>query len=516
MNREIAERLIALRRDKGLSQEGLAARLGVSRQAVSKWERAESAPDLENLVALADLYAVTVDELVRGPGATKVADVAADEMALAGAAVAGAAAGEASGAGMVAASGAGMPTAAADVAAEGEVGAGAALGDASAEAAASGDAQISAEEGRPEMVGPEGSELEGAAPAGTSAARAGWGGAAPEEAAPEEAAAKKRPRWKTAALAAAGALVFFGVVSAMVYALVLSPDSNVPFAKEMADYEPSATFPYAEYLDQDYSAEGEGSYTTRGYLSALFIDWPYGKLDVSTVSAEETAGAVVIRDRSPQATTVLRWRQEGSKLVIYQARDEDGRPVAASRPDMVAPNVEVLVPESNPIFDLVQMQVADGDVAMNRIFGSRVKLQQESGSVALFESDMLESEIELSGGSFSMSGSVNRTASLQQTGGDSWFDFKGAAPQTMNVTLEGGDAMVGIDATKGCSARVVQSREGEFSFLFSDAEQSRDVFNAGNLETMIQADVSGGSLTVCDRYRMVTEGGGQPTVASEN
>ena len=76
--------------------------------------------------------------------------------------------------------------------------------------------------------------------------------------------------------------------------------------------------------------------------------------------------------------------------------------------------------------------------------------------------------------------------------------------------------MVGIDATKGCSARVVQSREGEFSFLFSDAEQSRDVFNAGNLETMIQADVSGGSLTVRDRYRMVTEGGGQPTVASEN
>lgn len=44
MNLEIANRLVALRRERGLSQEDLAARLGVSRQAISKWERAESSP----------------------------------------------------------------------------------------------------------------------------------------------------------------------------------------------------------------------------------------------------------------------------------------------------------------------------------------------------------------------------------------------------------------------------------------------------------------------------------------
>lgn len=65
MNVEIAQRLAELRRQRGLSQEGLAEQLGLSRQAVSKWERAESAPDMGNLIALADLYEVTLDELLR-------------------------------------------------------------------------------------------------------------------------------------------------------------------------------------------------------------------------------------------------------------------------------------------------------------------------------------------------------------------------------------------------------------------------------------------------------------------
>ena len=64
MNIEIADRLVALRREHGYSQEELAARLGVSRQAVSKWERAESSPDTDNLITLARLYGVSLDELL--------------------------------------------------------------------------------------------------------------------------------------------------------------------------------------------------------------------------------------------------------------------------------------------------------------------------------------------------------------------------------------------------------------------------------------------------------------------
>ena len=64
MNVQIAQRLAELRRAKGYSQESLARELGLSRQAVSKWERAESSPDTENLIALARLYGVSLDELL--------------------------------------------------------------------------------------------------------------------------------------------------------------------------------------------------------------------------------------------------------------------------------------------------------------------------------------------------------------------------------------------------------------------------------------------------------------------
>lgn len=64
MNIEIANRLVQLRKDHNLSQEALAAQLGISRQAVSKWERAEASPDTDNLMALAELYGMTLDDLL--------------------------------------------------------------------------------------------------------------------------------------------------------------------------------------------------------------------------------------------------------------------------------------------------------------------------------------------------------------------------------------------------------------------------------------------------------------------
>lgn len=66
MNIQIANRLLEYRRASGYSQEELAERLGVIRQAVSKWERAKASPDTDNLIALAELYGVTIDELING------------------------------------------------------------------------------------------------------------------------------------------------------------------------------------------------------------------------------------------------------------------------------------------------------------------------------------------------------------------------------------------------------------------------------------------------------------------
>jgi transcriptional regulator with XRE-family HTH domain len=66
MTLETANRLYELRKKHSLSQEELAEKLGVSRQAVSKWERSEASPDTDNLIALAKIYDLSLDELIYG------------------------------------------------------------------------------------------------------------------------------------------------------------------------------------------------------------------------------------------------------------------------------------------------------------------------------------------------------------------------------------------------------------------------------------------------------------------
>lgn len=61
---EFNNKLYNLRKQKGLSQEELANRLNVSRQTVSKWEVGDSTPDMEKLIAMSDLFEISLDELV--------------------------------------------------------------------------------------------------------------------------------------------------------------------------------------------------------------------------------------------------------------------------------------------------------------------------------------------------------------------------------------------------------------------------------------------------------------------
>ena len=61
----LAEKILSLRTERGMSQDDLAEKMEVSRQSVSKWETAQSTPDLDKIIRLADLFGVSVDELVR-------------------------------------------------------------------------------------------------------------------------------------------------------------------------------------------------------------------------------------------------------------------------------------------------------------------------------------------------------------------------------------------------------------------------------------------------------------------
>lgn len=61
---DFGDRLKQIRTSQGLSQEQLAEKIGVSRQAITKWETKKGLPDIENMVILAEIFKVTLDELV--------------------------------------------------------------------------------------------------------------------------------------------------------------------------------------------------------------------------------------------------------------------------------------------------------------------------------------------------------------------------------------------------------------------------------------------------------------------
>ena len=61
----MADRIQHLRKSKGISQEELADKVGVSRQAVSKWESEQSTPDIEKVILLSNFFDVTTDYLLK-------------------------------------------------------------------------------------------------------------------------------------------------------------------------------------------------------------------------------------------------------------------------------------------------------------------------------------------------------------------------------------------------------------------------------------------------------------------
>lgn len=70
----VGDRIQNLRKTKGMSQEELADKVGVSRQAVSKWESEQATPDLEKVVIMSELFEVTTDYMLKGIEPVKTDD----------------------------------------------------------------------------------------------------------------------------------------------------------------------------------------------------------------------------------------------------------------------------------------------------------------------------------------------------------------------------------------------------------------------------------------------------------
>lgn len=64
--KNVSERIQALRKAAGMTQEELAERMGVSRQAVSKWESEQSVPELDKIVLLSEVFLVSTDYILKG------------------------------------------------------------------------------------------------------------------------------------------------------------------------------------------------------------------------------------------------------------------------------------------------------------------------------------------------------------------------------------------------------------------------------------------------------------------
>lgn len=62
----LGEQLKKLRESKGFSQEDVAKKIGVTRQAIYRWENNKSYPDIDNLILLSEMYNVTLDALIKG------------------------------------------------------------------------------------------------------------------------------------------------------------------------------------------------------------------------------------------------------------------------------------------------------------------------------------------------------------------------------------------------------------------------------------------------------------------
>ena len=73
----LGEKIREQRKQAGLSQEQLAEKLNVSRQAITKWETNKGIPDVANLIAISDEFALSLDELIKGDVAVKKKIIAA-------------------------------------------------------------------------------------------------------------------------------------------------------------------------------------------------------------------------------------------------------------------------------------------------------------------------------------------------------------------------------------------------------------------------------------------------------
>ena len=72
---DLGKKILELRKKENLSQEQLAEKINVSRQAITKWENDNGIPDIDNLISLSKVMGISLDELVMGEKENDISDI---------------------------------------------------------------------------------------------------------------------------------------------------------------------------------------------------------------------------------------------------------------------------------------------------------------------------------------------------------------------------------------------------------------------------------------------------------
>lgn len=462
MSYEFADRLIEMRRAKGLSQEELARELGLSRQAVSKWERAESAPDIGNLVALANIYDVSLDQLVRGVEAA----IEPDEADAADAASA--------------------PSAQADAEAADAI-------DAEASTMTA-DAAVSSDPAGPAANEASDPDNAAAAPASASAAGAPPAPPAPpvpgtaQTPAPQAPKPKKKRTWLKVTLIVMLCLLLLGSIAGCGIGCAISANHAAGIADRLASH-------HDQLIER-----GNGSVAASDVRS-IEVNWAAGGATVQVVPDSEADGMVVLEETATGRladSQRMRWAVIDQKLVVASGYDRIGFGLWGCSPTMLQSHLTLCLPESVARnLETASILAASGTYQLDDISCEELSIDLASGHLEGQGLRAGKLDIDMASGNVDLSGTFEQAVTANVASGQATIACTGSCPQRADIDMVSGIATLLLPPDAGFVTQV-DRLSGLFTCDFGDSKPSGHNATClhGDGSSLINVSLTSGQVTV--------------------
>lgn len=442
MDYTIADRLTELRRVHGYSQESLAAELGLTRQAVSRWERGESLPDTENLIALADLYGVSLDELVRP----------------------------------------------------------------SNDASSVPEKEVSEEALVPEMLEPEGAEHEPdvppvpPAPQNLSAeAPMSISTSLGESVQGESRTHRAGGYVAKVLLGCLIVVVSFVLLTAGGCVLLRFNIATGPVEERRALSD--ATDASAEvpgHVSDAYEASTNEVHIDAGQVDSLHIEWALGPVEVVVMddaTGEEDSPGILVAEEYLD-TEAAQWPMyvdvENGELEVRYARvgtsgtyTGEGKRLTVRAPQNLASTLRS-----------VECDIASGSLEMSGLACQELDLDLASGSMDIAGIEAQKLSADVTSGNVKVEGRFIGEADMNLASGELLVSSD-VVPTKTEIDVASGNAVLELPTDASFKVNVDRS-SGTFELNF-EATQSGDVYTVGNGDSIVTVDIDSGSVRICER-----------------